>query len=53
MLIPGAGMSRLIQSAPGIARAVIPSIVSSVGEASIEAVNSRNDEIGSKTEIAT
>lgn len=53
MLVPGIGVSRLLSSAPKIARAFIPSLVSAVGEASTEAINSKNDEIANKTKMAT
>ena len=52
MLIPGIGVSKLISSAPKLARQIIPSFVSSIGEGSIEAINTKNDEVNSKIAMA-
>lgn len=52
MLIPGAGVSRLLSGAPKFLSRVIPSLVSSIGEASIEAVSNRNEEVEYKKAIA-
>lgn len=52
MLIPGMGVSKLISSAPKLARQIIPSFVSSIGEGSIEAINTKNDEVNSKIAMA-
>lgn len=52
MLIPGLGVSSLLSKAPKIAQKMLPSLVSAIGEASIEAVNLRNDEVENKTAIA-
>lgn len=53
MFLPGAGVSKLVSAAPKVVRMLVPSLVSSIGEASIEAVQSKNDEVQNKTEIAT
>lgn len=52
MLIQGAGMAKLLSSAPSIVRGVVPSLTASIGEASIEAINTRNDEELNKVRIA-
>lgn len=53
MIIPGMAVGGLLSSAPTAVRAIIPSIVSSMGEGSIEAINSRNDEVRNKIALAT
>lgn len=53
MIIPGMAVGELLSSAPTAVRAIIPSIVSSMGEGSIEAINSRNDEVRNKIALAT
>lgn len=52
MLIPGIGASRLLQFAPKILRASVPSFVSAIGEGAQEAVMEKNDEIINKTKLA-
>lgn len=52
MLVPGVGISRLLGSAPRIIQRTIPSILSAIAEASTQAVNSKNEEIRTKTAIA-
>jgi hypothetical protein len=52
MLLPGMGMSKVLSSAPAIVRGLVPSLTSSLGEASIEAIHSKNDELANKTRIA-
>lgn len=52
MLLQGAGMAKILSSAPAIVRAVVPSLTASIGEASIEAINARNDEEVNKIRIA-
>lgn len=52
MLIPGAGLSKAMMAAPKIARMTIPSLVSSMGEAAQEAINTRNDEVKNKQQLA-
>lgn len=52
MLIPGLGAARVLSSVPKIARGAASSLIASMGEASIEAISSRNDEVTNKTAIA-
>lgn len=52
MLIPGLGVSSLLSKAPKVAQMLIPSFVSSIGEGSIEAINTKNDEVENKVAIA-
>lgn len=52
MLIPGAGLSKAMMAAPKIAKMTIPSLVSSMGEAAQEAINTRNDEVKNKQQLA-
>lgn len=52
MLIPGMGISKLLQGAPKVARMLAPAFISSLGEASQEAINAKNDEIENKKALA-
>lgn len=52
MLIPGVGMSKILSSAPKLVRSLVPSLTASIGEASIEAINSKADEKSYKLRIA-
>lgn len=52
MLIPGMGVSKLMQFAPKVLRGLVPSFVSSMGEGAQEAIMERNDEVDNKTRIA-
>ena len=52
MLLQGAGMAKILSSAPSMVRALVPSLTASIGEASIEAINARNDEELNKVRIA-
>ena len=52
MIIPGMGVSALLTKAPKMARMILPSFVSSIGEGSIEAINTKNDEVRNKTALA-
>lgn len=52
MLLSGAGMAKLLSSAPTIVRGLVPSLSASIGEASTEAINSKRDEMDYKTKVA-
>lgn len=52
MLLSGAGMAKLLSSAPTIVRGLVPSLSASIGEASTEAINSKRDEMDYKTRVA-
>lgn len=52
MLLQGAGMAKTLTNAPSIVRALVPSLTASIGEASIEAVNTRKDEETNKVRMA-
>ena len=52
MIIPGMGVGALLSKAPKAAQMLVPSFVSSIGEGSIEAINTKNDEINNKIAIA-
>ena len=53
MLIPGMGMSKLLSSAPKILQVVLPSIVGSLGEASMEAIQNKNDKLAYENRVLT
>lgn len=52
MLLPGIGVSKLLAGAPKLVSMIAPSFISSIGEASVEAVHSKNDELNLKLNIA-
>lgn len=52
MMIPGMATGALLSKAPALAAKVLPSFIASIGEGSIEAVQSKNDEIKNKTYLA-
>lgn len=52
MLVPGMGMAKALAGAPSAVRAILPSIVSSMGEGAIEAINNKNEEVEKKKAIA-
>ena len=52
MLLQGAGMAKILSSAPSMVRTLVPSLTASIGEASVEAINTRNDEELNKVRIA-
>lgn len=52
MFLPGAGVSKLVSGASKAVKMLVPSLVASIGEASIEAVQAKNDEVQNKSEIA-
>lgn len=53
MLIPGMGMSKLLSSAPKILQVALPSIVGSLGEASMEAIQNKNDKLTYENRVLT
>lgn len=53
MIIPGMGVSKLLSGAPKFLSRVVPSLTSSIGEASIEAISNRNEEVDYKKAAAT
>lgn len=52
MLIPGMGIANLVSKAPKLVRQLVPSFISSIGEGSIEAINTKNDEVNNKIALA-
>lgn len=48
MMLPGKAVGALLQNAPKVLQKTLPSLVASMGEASIEAVNKKNDSIEQK-----
>lgn len=52
MMIPGVGYSKMVSALPKAARALIPAFLSSMSEASIEAINSKNEEVQYKSQVA-
>lgn len=52
MMIPGMATGAILSKAPALVQKVLPSFIASIGEGSIEAVQSKNDEIKNKTYLA-
>lgn len=52
MMVPGMATGALLSKAPALVAKVLPSFIASIGEGSIEAVQSKNDEIKNKTYLA-
>lgn len=52
MIIPGMGVGALLSKTPKVSQMLISSFASSIGEGSIEAINTKNDEINNKLTIA-
>ena len=53
MLIPGMGMSKILSSAPKALQVILPSIVGSIGEASMEAIQNKNDKLNYENRVLT
>ena len=53
MLIPGMGMSKLLSSAPKALQIILPSIIGSIGEASMEAIQNKNDKLTYENRVLT
>lgn len=52
MLIPGMGMSSLLGKAPQIVQKFIPAFVSAMGEGAQEAINKRNEDVETRSNVA-
>lgn len=53
MLIPGMGMSKILSSAPKALQIILPSIIGSIGEASMEAIQNKNDKLNYENRVLT
>ena len=53
MLIPGMGMSKILSSAPKALQIILPAIVGSIGEASMEAIQNKNDKLDYENRVLT
>ena len=53
MLLPGMGMSKLLSAAPKALQIILPSIVGSIGEASMEAIQNKNDKLDYENRVLT
>ena len=49
MMVPGLGASKLLSSAPKALQVILPSLLGSIGEASIEALTNKDDKIKLET----
>lgn len=52
MLLPAGGMTKLLANAPKLLRRTLPTLINSVGEASTEAINAKNESIDTKMAAA-
>ena len=52
MLVQGVALGGLLSNAPKIISTVLPSLMASIGEASVEAIQNRNEEVDQKMQIA-
>lgn len=53
MLIPGMGMSKLLTAAPKALQVIMPALVGSLGEASMEAIQNKNDKLTYENRVLT
>ena len=53
MLIPGMGMSKILSSAPKALQIILPSIIGSIGEASMEAIQNKNGKLDYENRVLT